>query len=299
MTYPRSHTVAPDLSGVYHCISRCVRRAWLCGHDELTGRSFEHRKTWIEERLFELTGVFAVELWGYAIMSNHYHVVVTTKPEQAATWSNEEVADRWLRLCKASDAAHHERRLAAILANDARVEVLRKRLANLSWFMRYINEPLARWANREDGCTGRFWQGRFRSETLLDEQALLTAMTYVDLNPLRAGVVDVPEAAIHTSLASRLKPSAAFGNCLGQLENLGLTTSAYVDLVRWAARDDRLAQPTPATVLRHMSGAKNWQRRFDSLRLHRRAHGSVTALRQFAEVCGQRWFKGITAAPTH
>jgi hypothetical protein len=54
MTYPRLQTVGPHMPGFFHCISRCVRRAFLCGEDAYSGRSYEHRKAWVEERLLVL-----------------------------------------------------------------------------------------------------------------------------------------------------------------------------------------------------------------------------------------------------
>jgi hypothetical protein len=84
-------------------------------------------------------------------------------------------------------------------------ERYRQRLHDLSWFMRVLNESVARQANAEDGCTGRFWEGRFKSQALLDEQALLAAMAYVDLNPIRAGMADDLSDSLHTSIHARLE----------------------------------------------------------------------------------------------
>ena len=84
--------------GVYHCVNRCVRRAWLCGHDPVTGSCYDHRKQWIEDRLEELAGSFAVDVCGFSAMSNHVHVVLRTRPDVAEAWSDEEVARRWWRL---------------------------------------------------------------------------------------------------------------------------------------------------------------------------------------------------------
>ena len=232
-------------------------------------------------------------------MSNHYHVVVETSPARADTWSHEEVAERWLRLCKVPNEMTRAHRLAAIAADADRVVELRKRLADLSWFMRYINEPLARFANREDGCSGRFWQGRFHSEALLDERAILSAMAYVDLNPVRAGTANTPELAAHTSLSYRLNPGGDPTHRLAKLDRLGYTLFEYVALVRWIARNDDANEPPPAIVLQEADGRENWRRRIESLRQHRRAHGAVPVLREFAAACGQSWFKGITAAPLH
>ena len=75
MAVPRHQLVDPTTPGYYHCITRCVRRAFLCGADPLSGRSFDHRKTWIESRLIELAEIFAVGLYACAVMSNHVHAV--------------------------------------------------------------------------------------------------------------------------------------------------------------------------------------------------------------------------------
>jgi hypothetical protein len=98
MTAPRSQLISSDAPGFYHCVSRCVRRAFLCGTDSYTGRCFEHRKPWVEERLVELADIFAVGVYAFAVMSNHLHVVAYLNPGIAWSWSPDEVAQRWMRL---------------------------------------------------------------------------------------------------------------------------------------------------------------------------------------------------------
>ena len=78
-------------------------------------------------------------------------------------------------------------------------------MCSLSWFMKCLNEPIARQANAEDNVTGHFWQARFSSQALLDEAAVLTAMAYVDLNPIRAGIAETPETSDFTSVQQRIE----------------------------------------------------------------------------------------------
>lgn len=140
MTYARSIPIPPGSPGTFHCVSRCVRRAFLCGEDRLTGRSFEHRRQWVEDRIHELAGIFGVAIWGYAVMSNHLHVVVQTLPEAVARWSDDEVAERWMRSYPRQD--QNPEMLTEVLAGNAeRIKELRQRLSNLSWFMRCLVAP--------------------------------------------------------------------------------------------------------------------------------------------------------------
>jgi REP element-mobilizing transposase RayT len=148
--------------------------------------------------------VYAVSVWAYAVMSNHLHVVVEMHADIAADWSAEAVAERWLGLYPPEDG-QHEAAEAMIVGNEPRLAVLRSRLCSLSWFMKSLSEPIARWANAEDHCKGRFWEGRFRSQVLLDETAVLSAMTYVDLNPIRAGMTAQLEGSLHTSIVQRIR----------------------------------------------------------------------------------------------
>jgi REP element-mobilizing transposase RayT len=206
MATPRRLLVPEGLSRCYHCVSRCVRRAFLCDDDGA------HRKDWIKQRLLELGQIFAVEVGGFAIMANHLHLMVRTQPDWAEAWSNEEVARRWLALYPQVGAALRDAGVTSereivqrLVANRARLAAWRERLASLSWFMKCLKEPIARRANREDRVTGHFWEGRFRSQALLDEAAVVACLVYIDLNPIRAAVAATPERSDHTSVQDRIQ----------------------------------------------------------------------------------------------
>jgi REP element-mobilizing transposase RayT len=152
--------------------------------------------------------VFAIDVCAYAVMSNHYHVVLFIDEEKAQQWSMKEVIERWHRLYKGTLLTQQycrgdvlPKHLMTIV--EATAEVYRKRLMKISWFMGYINEHIARAANQEDNCTGRFWEGRFKSQALLDDAALAACMAYVDLNPIRANIANTPEDSTHTSVKLR------------------------------------------------------------------------------------------------
>jgi REP element-mobilizing transposase RayT len=208
MPKPRKALVLLEETPYYHCVSRCVRRAFLCGVDSLTGKSYEHRRQWIVDRLKQLTDSFAIDNCAYSVMSNHYHVILHVDSDRAKGWSELEVIERWQRLFSLPVIVQRYLAKAPIsqAERDTVSELLTKwriRLHDISWFMRCINEPIARQANKEDGCTGRYWEGRYKSQALLDEKALAACMTYVDLNPLRAGLAETPEQSEYTSIKER------------------------------------------------------------------------------------------------
>jgi hypothetical protein len=312
MTYPRSTLVPPGAPGVYHCVSRCVRRAFLCGEDGYTGRSFEHRRQWVENRLRELGEVFAVSIWGYAVMSNHLHVVVQTLPEVASGWSDLEVAERWVRLFPRSDQSSDWR--ASMLAGHMdRIALLRARLADLSWFMRSLSEPIARRANKEDVCKGRFWEGRFTCQALLDDAAIIAAMAYVDLNPVRAGMCDTLDASHHTSARRRITEieaapesiAHALGPVLGirGLSVLRMSQAEYLGLVDCAGHHIRadkrgaIAGPPPAVIERLGIRPVQWARQVLAVGSgFGRAIGEVDSLIDKARAMGQRWLRGVGTA---
>lgn len=212
MPKARSTQISLEDTPYYHCVSRCVRRAFLCGKDNQSGVSYEHRRQWVEDRLHLLAEVFAIDVCAYAVMSNHTHVVLHVNEEKAQAWSVTEVIQRWHRLHKGTLLSNQyvapeqrqQMHKSCVMAVEETAEVWRQRLHDISWFMRSLNEHIAREANKEDNCTGRFWEGRFKSQALLDEAALAASMAYVDLNPVRAQMAPTPEKSDHTSIQYRI-----------------------------------------------------------------------------------------------
>ena len=194
---------------VVHAVQRCVRRAFLAGVDPTSGKDFSSRKEWIRRRLESLASVFGIDILSYAVMSNHLHVIVRNRPDIVAQWSDREVALRWLKVFPGRRIEEHlaepTESDVQMLARDAkRLAEIRKRLADLSWFMRSLAEPIARMANKQDECTGRFWEGRFKAQRIVDEAGLLACSMYVDLNPVRAALAELPEETPHTSAYDRI-----------------------------------------------------------------------------------------------
>ena len=223
MAVARKRQVSLIDTPYYHCISRCVRRAFLCGKDKVTGRSFEHRRAWVEDKLLSLVDIFAIDVCAYAVMSNHSHLVLYVDEEKAKSWSTLEVINRWHRLFKGTLLTQQYSRGDALIEPlqamvEKTAQAYRQRLTDISWFMRVLNEGIARQANREDNCTGCFWEGRFKSQALLDEAAIIACMAYVDLNPVRAKIATTPEKSDYTSIKQRIK-AAIQGKQAGKLLN--------------------------------------------------------------------------------
>ena len=330
MTYPRSHLVSEDEAGFYHVVSRCVRRAFLCGQDRFSGKCFEHRRQWIEDRILALAECFSVSVYSYAVMSNHFHIVLHVDPSSAAALTKEDVASRWLAAFPGPLKHDHSKDLAqrmeaSILSDPGRVKELRKRLGSLSWFMKALNEPIARMANREDDCKGKFWEGRFKCQVLLESQAVLSCMAYVDLNPARAAMCNTLAESKHTSIQKRLNKRAS---SKGKLKNekslldrplkpvaglnaeglLDLTESSYIELVQWTgehARSDKRGKlksntegprAAPAAIWQVSNHPDAWLRQVQGTEsIYYRAIGSAQALMAKAEELGQAWMKGVAS----
>ena len=207
----RREIVADGEIQVFHVVNRCVRRTHLCGKDRQSRKDYSHRRDWIRQRLEFLAGVFAVDILGFAVMSNHLHVVVRTRPDVGTSWSDEDLARRWWNLFPKrknkdkSPAEPTEEELAKINNSPNGMKEKRRRLSNLSWFMKCLCEPIAKEANREDKVRGHFWESRYKAQPLLDEMAIAACMAYVDLNPIRAGIAESPESSDFTSAQERIK----------------------------------------------------------------------------------------------
>ena len=215
MTKARSQQVCLEATPYYHCVSRCVRKAYLCGIDYTTKQNYEHRRAWLEQEILKQAQVFAIDVAAYAVMSNHYHVVLHINKQKADNWTLDQVIERWHTLYKGNPLSQRylkdpEFSEAELLKLTEFVEKWRERLMDISWFMRRLNEFISRQANYEDNCTGRFWEGRFKSQALLDEKALAACLAYVDLNPVRANMAKTPEQSEYTSIKARsLKAKSA------------------------------------------------------------------------------------------
>ncbi len=180
-------------------------------------------------------------------MSNHLHIVVHMSPSTANAWLPEEVATRWLRLYPAQNPELCAQKMAAIVENLELVAKYRARLSNLSWLMKSLSEPIARRANAEDKVSGRFWEGRFKCQSLLSEKSILAAMTYVDLNPVRATIANNITTSRYTSVKMRnqqlLKNPERANQPLMPLIGVkssnvpNLTEADYIELVDFTGRE--------------------------------------------------------------
>ena len=321
MGYARKNLVSLQDTPYYHCVARCVRRAWLWGFDEYAGKDYSHRKEWVMDRLAQLCSIFSIEVCAFAVMSNHYHLVLYVDAQRTREWTKQEVIQRWSRLFgvptlverwKSGEAVESERAVA-----EAIVERWRSRLRDISWFMRCLNEHLARLANAEDLCTGRFWEGRVKSQALRDEAGLLTAMAYVDLNPIRAGIAKTPEDSAFTSIYDRIRALSADAKrpqepravislraFSDQVAKSGLaipyTLRDYLALVDWSGRlirkDKRGAidATLPAILSRLGIGADSWELLMGRRgAVFGRAMGKLDAMRLHAATLGQSWVRGV------
>lgn len=264
------------------------------------------------ERLHLLASLFAIDVCAYAVMSNHYHLVL--KLGSTEGWSDNLVIDSWLTLHRGPILVRRYREGQELNPMQRQtvkdiVRVWRERLQDLSWFMKCLNEPIARKANAEDDCTGHFWESRFKSQALLTTRALLACMAYVDLNPVRANMAESPETSEYTSIEQRLNPSSStkircalsrvrpelsshpvspmllpFQSSQAKRRESGIPFSFedYLQLVHWTGRvaklNDRGAMPGQKPALLHRFSIDREQWLSDSIRfeeVHFRRSGQI------------------------
>ena len=317
MPLARKALVSVDTTPSYHVVSRCVRRTFLFG--VVDNKDFSHRRDAIVQRISELTQLFCIDISAYAIMSNHYHLVVRLQKQRALDLSVTDVINRWSGLYSlpslAKRYANDEVLTDAELEEAQRqIDERRHRLYDLSWFMRCLNEPIARMANLEDGCTGRFWEGRFKSQALLDERAELQAMAYVDLNPIRAKMAGTLEDSDFTSIQTRanfkdspmgplLLPFAGDSHQSNNPEHIPYNLIEYIQLVEWTGRQVKagkrgyIASEIPAIFQRLKINTAAWLHNCEGLeKTYYRVIGSAARLQEFCEKLKQQRVLGITAA---
>ncbi len=327
MTRPRKELVSLDNTPYYHCTTRCVRRAFLCGTDYSSGDCFEHRRGWIRDRVKRLAAVFLIDIAAYAVMSNHYHIVLRVNHEQVERLTRDEIIERWCLLFKGPPliqryCAGHVLSKAELDVVDDVVAQWRERLIDISWFMRCLNEHIARKANAEDSCKGRFWESRFSTQALLDETAVLACMAYVDLNPIRAGMADRPETSDYTSLQERLgiapndypategreeneSQLMSFADVISQSTSanaLPYSFADYLELVDWTGRavreDKRGSIPAnlPPILQRLNVDPQQWLKAACGIeKRFCRAIGPVATLEQYCQRLKKRWLHGMSS----
>ena len=250
MAIARARLVDLSVARWYHCISRCVRRASLLGEGPV------NRKAWIEHRLEELSQIFAVTVGGFAVLDNHLHVLVRLDPEAADGWSDEDVVRRRGQLIFRRDQARRvlpvsEQWVQDRLGHPAWVANARTQLKSLSVFMKCLKEPFARLANRQDKLRGAFFEERFKSIAIVDEEALLAIAVYIDLNPVAAG------------LARRRKPASILrsSNVWTTLRARAVSTTwPRLRTAAWPVRSQRAASRNRTGCARSRIGA-GWTRR--------------------------------------
>ena len=160
--------------------------------------------------MLRLASLFYIDIAAFAVMSNHYHIVLHVDKDQAVKADPKDIVRRWHQIYKPKEVSEkylNDQHLEPHELNqiDVLIDTWRSRLYDISWYMKVLNENISKRANKEDQCSGHFWESRFKSQALLDEKAILSAMAYADLNPIRAAMADTPENSDHTSIQMRIE----------------------------------------------------------------------------------------------
>ena len=308
MTLPRKQLISIEDTPYYHIVTRCVRRAFLCGKDKYSGKCYEHRRGLIVDRIKQLAEIFNIDVCAYAVMSNHYHLVL--KVNSTEHWDNKRVLIHWssisgiIPLCqrflKGEYLTKAELNMVYLKTDD-----YRKRLMCISDFMQLLNQYIARQANIEDNVTGHFWQARFKSQALLDERALLTCMAYVDLNSIRAAMAKTPEDSDYTSIQERIRSKKSTLLNLGFDENeIPFGLGDYCSLVDATGRAiiankrGYIPNDLPPILNRLNLNSDTW---LDELKQFKTkghtAVGTVQQLKDFCKSVSKKWRNGIRLNP--
>ena len=218
----RAEVFNPSEVAVLHLCARVVRRCFLFGVDPVTGKNHDHRKIWIEDQLRLLAANFGIDLLSMAVLSNHFHLILRSRPDVVETWDDSEVARRWLMLCPKrkkpdkSPEEPNEFELNSIRSDPEKLATIRKRLSDVAWWMRLLCQNIGTRANQEDKQVGKFFQGRYRAVRILDEESLLACAAYVDLNPIRAALAETLESSQYTSDRPKIPHESGYDSQLSK-----------------------------------------------------------------------------------
>ncbi|SMC21008.1 REP element-mobilizing transposase RayT [Desulfacinum hydrothermale DSM 13146] len=173
----------------YHVVSRTVGGEFYLGDVE-------------KERLLQVIRsygrLYFVEILGFCLMSNHFHLVVKTR--SCVDVTDAEIVERV--------SFHYGLDPEVVRGKD--LAALRQKLCDLSEFVRAVKLDFSRWYNRKNRRRGYFWGDRFKSVLLEGGVALAQCLAYIELNPVRTGIVDRPEAYRWNSLSFRLAGQGDF-----------------------------------------------------------------------------------------
>jgi putative transposase len=179
--------------GVYHCVSRVVDRQRVLGDVE---------REVMRKMLWRVAAFCGVELLTYCLMGNHFHVLVRVGKPQGEV-ADAEVFARAEGYYADGQSLAQKEHWAEIQRAYRKgggewagwVERLRARMGDVSWFMRLFKQGFSVWFNRGRDRTGTLWERRFTSVLVEDAPlAVATVAAYIDLNPVRAGLVKDPKA---------------------------------------------------------------------------------------------------------
>ena len=274
MTIARKYLIDYTQTCFYHCISRCVRQGFLLDSVQIDGAHYNYRNDWVQRRLLLLSDVFAIDLLSFAIMDNHTHLVLFANLELANQWTSTEVLKRWSRIGKLPLLCRlylnqdwriqlNDIELALVLE---KVDEYRKKLTDISVFMSRFNYYIARRANKEDKVSGHFWEARFKSQALLDANAVLSCMQYVDLNPIRAKKCSTLLDSHYTSIKYRLKRATSHHDTLMiplRIDNTlqGCSDQPLLSLHQYAQRLEQIlldANSHAEFANREIDNTQNW-----------------------------------------
>ena len=306
MAIPRALLVDPEVALFYHLNSKCVRGAWLFG--KRGKKNYKHRKEWVEKRILQISQWYAVEVYTYVVMDNHLHILIFFDPKACEYWSAHEVAFRWFKMFPPRNGKF-DKAVAKLMDNPELLEKRRYQLGSMSEFMKHLKGPIAARANKEDGVKGHFFAERFYSGAIIDEESTLAAMSYIDVNPVRAKIAKTLEATKHGAVQERLAHAKNTSERVEEwLEPVvsGLEPKVdeaeprnsdeprpgvpriklgqYLEMLRTIIRDERTKHKSPEQKFR----AKRWAEQAALLRKRQRAYGTAEQLDDWTHKRGFR-----------